>query len=122
MTPFEHWWCHEGSGPPLPGEDAEEHCMRMCKIAWEKSAQAERERIKAANAPEIEKVNAHIAALAKRKQMGYAGITIWGGDAAFTKVFTETEMKHARQPDELIKHSVQVGLDMLAAMADGSKT
>lgn len=121
MTPFEHWWCHEGSGPPLPGEDAKEHCMRMCTIAWEKSAQVERERIKAANAPEIEKVNAHIAALEERKRRSYAGITIWRCDATFTKMFTETEMKHAKEPGKLIKHAVQVGLDTLAAMGDGSQ-
>jgi hypothetical protein len=34
MTDFETWWYHEGSGPPLPGEDGEEHCKRMCQIAW----------------------------------------------------------------------------------------
>jgi hypothetical protein len=34
MNDFETWWYHEGSGPPLPGEDGEEHCKRMCKIAW----------------------------------------------------------------------------------------
>ena len=34
MTDFEYWWYHEGSGPPLPGEDGEEHCKRMCQIAW----------------------------------------------------------------------------------------
>jgi hypothetical protein len=43
MTPFETWWYHEGSQGPTAGNDLEEHCMRMCKIAWEKSAQAERE-------------------------------------------------------------------------------
>lgn len=34
MTDFESWWYHEGSGPPLRGEDGEEHCKRMCQIAW----------------------------------------------------------------------------------------
>lgn len=43
MTPFEHWWYHEGSGPPTAGNDMEEHCKRMCQIAWEKSQAAERE-------------------------------------------------------------------------------
>jgi hypothetical protein len=38
MTDFEHWWYHEGSGPKLPGEDSEEHCKRMCKIAWSNGA------------------------------------------------------------------------------------
>jgi len=65
VSEFETWWYHEGSGPPTAGNDMEEHCKRMCKIAWEKSAEAERERIKAANVQEIEKVNAHIAALEK---------------------------------------------------------
>jgi len=44
MTDFEHWWYHEGSGPKQPGEDLEEHCKRMCKIAWSKGAYMERER------------------------------------------------------------------------------
>jgi hypothetical protein len=44
MTDFEHWWYHEGSGPPLPGEDGEEHCKRMCQIAWSNGAFKERER------------------------------------------------------------------------------
>jgi hypothetical protein len=34
MNDFETWWHREGSAPPLPGEDGEEHCKRMCKIAW----------------------------------------------------------------------------------------
>ena len=38
MNDFETWWYHEGSGPPLPGEDGEEHCKRMCKIAWSNGA------------------------------------------------------------------------------------
>jgi hypothetical protein len=44
MTPFEHWWYHEGSGPPRHGDDAEEHCKRMCKIAWDNGVFKERER------------------------------------------------------------------------------
>ena len=43
MTDFEHWWYHEGSGPKLPGEDFEEHCKRMCKIAWSNGAFKARE-------------------------------------------------------------------------------
>lgn len=43
MTPFEHWWYHEGSGPPTAGNDMEEHCKRMCQIAWENGSIAERE-------------------------------------------------------------------------------
>ena len=43
MTNFETWWYHEGSGPPLPDEDVEEFAKRICQIAWDKSAQAERE-------------------------------------------------------------------------------
>jgi hypothetical protein len=38
MSDFETWWYHEGSGPPLPGEDCEEHCKRMCEIAWSNGA------------------------------------------------------------------------------------
>ena len=38
MTDFETWWYYEGSGPPLRGEDSEEHCKRMCKIAWSNGA------------------------------------------------------------------------------------
>jgi hypothetical protein len=38
MSDFETWWYHEGSGPRLPGEDNEEHCKRMCKIAWSNGA------------------------------------------------------------------------------------
>jgi hypothetical protein len=43
-TPFEHWWRHDGSQPPEPGLDMEEHCKRMCKIAWDNGAYKERER------------------------------------------------------------------------------
>ena len=43
MTPFEHWWYHEGSQPPTAGHDLEEHCKRMCKIAWDNGAFEERE-------------------------------------------------------------------------------
>ena len=38
MNDFETWWHREGSAPPLPGEDGEEHCKRMCKIAWSNGA------------------------------------------------------------------------------------
>ena len=38
MNDFETWWYREGSGPRLPGEDGEEHCKRMCKIAWSNGA------------------------------------------------------------------------------------
>jgi hypothetical protein len=43
MNDFETWWHNEGSAPPLPGEDSEEHCKRMCKIAWSNGAYMERE-------------------------------------------------------------------------------
>ena len=43
LTPFEQWWYHEGSGPPRNGYNVEEHCMRMCKIAWAKGALKARE-------------------------------------------------------------------------------
>ena len=38
MNDFETWWYREGSGTRLPGEDGEEHCKRMCKIAWSNGA------------------------------------------------------------------------------------
>jgi hypothetical protein len=38
MNDFETWWYREGSAPPLPGEDGEEHCKRMCQIAWSNGA------------------------------------------------------------------------------------
>lgn len=38
MTEFETWWYNEGSAAPIPGEDSEEHCKRMCQIAWENGA------------------------------------------------------------------------------------
>ena len=37
MNDFEHWWHHEGSQGPN-GMDLEEHCKRMCKIAWSNGA------------------------------------------------------------------------------------
>jgi hypothetical protein len=43
MTDFEAWWHLEGSTPPLPGEDGEEHCKRMCQIAWSNGAYKARE-------------------------------------------------------------------------------
>jgi hypothetical protein len=94
MTDFETWWYHEGSDPKRFDEDFEEHCKRKCQIAWSNGA---------------------FMALTERKRWRYAGVTIWGGDATFTKVFTETEMKHAREPSELIKHAVQQCLDALAS-------
>lgn len=43
VSEFETWWYHEGSAPPLPGYDMEEHCKRMCQIAWANGAFKERE-------------------------------------------------------------------------------
>ena len=37
MNDFEHWWYHEGSQGPN-GMDMEEHCKRMCQIAWSNGA------------------------------------------------------------------------------------
>lgn len=37
MNDFEHWWYHEGSQGPN-GMDLEEHCKRMCQIAWSNGA------------------------------------------------------------------------------------
>jgi hypothetical protein len=44
MTDFETWWHQEGSAPPLPDHDMEEHCKRMCEIAWKNGAFKESER------------------------------------------------------------------------------
>ena len=44
LTPFEYWWYHEGSAGPN-GLDMEEHCKRMCQIAWNNGAFKERQRI-----------------------------------------------------------------------------
>lgn len=38
MTDFESWWYHEGSDPKRFDEDFEEHCKRMCQIAWSNGA------------------------------------------------------------------------------------
>lgn len=37
MNNFENWWYHEGSQGPN-GMDLEEHCKRMCQIAWSNGA------------------------------------------------------------------------------------
>ena len=35
MADFEKWWANEGSGmPPRGGDDCEQHCYKMCAIAW----------------------------------------------------------------------------------------
>ena len=34
MMSFEHWWYHEGSRAPSPGQDLEQHTREMCRIAW----------------------------------------------------------------------------------------
>ena len=44
MTDFETWWYNEGSSPKLHSHDHEEHCKRMCEIAWSNGAYKERER------------------------------------------------------------------------------
>lgn len=36
--PFEVWWSREGSFPPNPGEDHEEHLYRVSKVAWSNGA------------------------------------------------------------------------------------
>jgi hypothetical protein len=40
---FKNWWYHEGSQAPYTHHDCEEHCMRMCEIAWSNGAFKERE-------------------------------------------------------------------------------
>lgn len=43
MTDFETWWRNEGSDPKRFNEDWEEHCKRMCQIAWSNGAFKENE-------------------------------------------------------------------------------
>ena len=38
MNDFETWWHNEGSDPKRFNEDWEEHCKRMCQIAWSNGA------------------------------------------------------------------------------------
>ena len=40
---FKAWWYSEGSQAPYKHHDCEEHCMRMCEIAWANGAFKERE-------------------------------------------------------------------------------
>ena len=40
---FKAWWYSEGSQAPYKHHDCEEHCMRMCEIAWANGAYKERE-------------------------------------------------------------------------------
>ena len=35
---FEQWWRNEGSAPPNGKDDYEEHCKKMCAIAWANGA------------------------------------------------------------------------------------
>lgn len=140
MTDFEHWWYHEGSGPKLPSEDFEEHCKRMCKIAWSNGAYkssevldslldeakllADDRPVEVGNLPKWtldaehmlrRLVKAFNATPQPNGPKGYAGITIWGGDAAVTKVFTEEEIKYAIDTRALINYSVQQCLDALTS-------
>jgi hypothetical protein len=43
---FKAWWYNEGSQAPYTHHDCEEHCMRMCQIAWVNGAYKEREAFK----------------------------------------------------------------------------
>ena len=43
MNDFETWWHNEGSDPKRFNEDWEEHCKRMCQIAWSNGAFKARE-------------------------------------------------------------------------------
>ena len=43
MNDFETWWHNEGSDPKRFNEDWEEHCKRMCQIAWSNGAFMENE-------------------------------------------------------------------------------
>jgi hypothetical protein len=65
MNDFETWWYHEGSGPRLPGEDGEEHCKRMCRIAWSNGAYKARE----ASAKIAEEKGLYVTAAKIRKEV-----------------------------------------------------
>jgi len=47
MTDFENWWYHEGSDPKRFDEDFEEHCKRMCQIAWRNGGEVSARHIEA---------------------------------------------------------------------------
>ena len=140
MTDFENWWYHEGSGPKLHSHDHEEHCKRMCQIAWSNGAYKAREvleslldeakvladdrPVEAGHLPDWSLDAEHMLRRLVKvfnstsqsiKPFGYAGITIWGGDATVTKIFTEEEMKYAVDTRALINYSVQQCLDALAS-------
>jgi len=65
MNDFEKWWYYEGSGPRLPGEDNEEHCKRMCQIAWSNGAFKARE----ASAKIAEEKGWYVTAAEIRKEL-----------------------------------------------------
>ena len=44
VSEFETWWHQEGSRPPAVEHDLEEHCKRMCEIAWKNGAFVERDK------------------------------------------------------------------------------
>lgn len=47
LQAFAKWWHEEGSGmPPLPGEDAEEHVLRVSQIAWTNGAYCDDQRLR----------------------------------------------------------------------------
>lgn len=39
---FDEWWHYEGSKPPEPGVEMEEHVRTMCRIAWMNGTYKER--------------------------------------------------------------------------------
>ena len=43
MNRFEQWWYEEGCKPLQGNDDWEEHCKKMCAIAWANGAYVERE-------------------------------------------------------------------------------
>jgi hypothetical protein len=51
----------------------------------------------------------------QRKPQGYAGVTIWGGDATVTKCFTQIQIEQVRSPRALVEFAVQECLNELAA-------
>ena len=45
---------------------------------------------------------------------GFAGVTLWLGDARVTQIVTETQIKHEREPGSALTHAAQKCLDLYA--------
>ena len=81
MTKLEAWkaWCESAGTPDLATEFTLEQSShgKAFSFAWERGAKHERERIIAANAPEIEKINAHIKELEEALVVGREKVAAW---------------------------------------------